>query len=805
MLYHSIKQIFRTLLRHKSFTLINLLGLSLGIAAVIILFLIVDHEDKFDRFHSSSENVYRVVRENQKSGEIEHEASVPYPTGQFLREEYPGVQVTQIHYAGEMEVKTGNRSPVEEENIVFADSLFLKVLDFAEVENFWIAGNMETALENPGQVVLTERTARRYFGDEDPLGKLLNLDGKKDVEVAGIVKDPEEGSHLPFSMLVSYSTFGNEFIGGLDITTWDFTAGGYTYVRLDEEKSKESVESALNAIVQRNANREVNGKMKMYLQPVSEIHFDPKFEDSNPGYTVSRKYLNMLMLLGGFIIFIACINYINLSTSFAFTKSKEVGIRKTIGASRLQLFFHYMFETFVITLSSAVIGLLLAVILLPTVGGILDKPLSAVAVLDPLFLGGLLLGILLITFVSGAYPALVLAGFNPVNSLKNQVAMPGKSSVILRKALVIFQFSTSIALIICTIVIARQMTFFQNKELGFNKEAVVEVRLPQNDSIKIESFRSKLQNDPGIQDVSFCLGAPISESGLRVGLRAPQLSPETEFTAKVIPCDSNYLETYQLELIAGRFFLTSEEKNLGSAVVINRALTETLGYKDPNEAVGKTIQLGLNNIEPVIVGVTENFHTTSLHDDIGSVALTPFPYFYYAAGIRISPGSTAGTLAKIESSWREVYPESVYNFSFIDETLAASYEQESRDYQLFQAFSIISIFICCIGLWGLITFVVVRKTKEIGIRKVLGARISNIVFLISKDFLKLVGLALLIASPVAWYFMREWLQDFAYRIDISWWIFLAAGLAALLIAFITISFQAIKAALANPIKNLRTE
>lgn len=804
MLYHSIKQILRGLWRHKSFTFINLLGLSLGIAAVVVIFLIVDHENNFDKLHSESDKIYRIVSQTEKPGKTEHEATVPYPTGQFLRAEYPGVQATQIHFAGEMEVRIGDEPAFEEEKVIFADSLFLKVLDFDQVENFWIAGNRGTALENPGQVVLTESTAKRYFGDKNPLGELINLDQKKDVEVVGIVKDPEEGSHLPFTMLVSWSTFSNDFLGGLDITSWNFTAGGYTYVRLDQGKSKAAVESALNTIVQRNAT-ERNKKIKMFLQPVSDIHFDLKYKDSNPAYTVSRKYLKMLMLLGSFIIFIACINYINLSTSFAFTKSKEVGIRKTIGASRLQLFFHYMFETFLITVSSALVGLLLAVLLLPTVAGILGKPLSAMALLDPLFLIGFLLGIFLITLISGSYPALVMAGFNPVNSLKNKVALPGKYSVILRKGLVVFQFATSIALIICTIVIARQMEYFQSKELGFNKEAVVEVRLPVNDSVKIESFRSKLQNDPGIQSITFGLGAPISESGLGVGMRAPQLSPDIEYTARIIPSDRNYMETYELELLAGRWFLPSEEKNLGSAVVVNRSLTETLGYQDPQEAVGKKVGLGLNNMEPTIVGVTEDFHTSSLHEDIAPVAMTPFPYFYYAAGIRIHPGSPAATLAKIESSWREVYPESVYQYSFIDETLAASYEQESRDYRLFQAFSVISIFICCIGLWGLITFVVVRKTKEIGIRKVLGARVSGIVYLISKDFLKLIGLALLIASPVAWYFMREWLKDFAYRIDISWWIFLAAGLAALIIAFITISFQAVKAALANPIKNLRTE
>ncbi|WP_224998669.1 ABC transporter permease [Cesiribacter sp. SM1] len=805
MLVHTLNQIIRSLWRHKSFTFINLLGLSIGIAAVLVIFLIAHYENSFDAFHSDSERVYRVVSKNEREDKVVHEATVPYPTGRFLREEYPGIQATQIHFASDMQVRIGSQAPFIEENVVFADSLFFNVLDFAGVEDLWLAGNPATALQNPQQAILTEHSAQQYFGTENPVGKLISLDNKVDVEVVGILKSLPQTSHLPFTMLVSFSTLNSDLLSGLDLNTWGFTASGYTYVRLNEGVTLASAEGALQAIQQRNATEEADKKGKLYLQPISDIHFDLTFEDSNPSYTVSSRYLTMLVLLGGFIILIACINYINMSTSFAFTKSKEVGIRKTIGASKGQLFFHYMLETLVVTLSAALLGLGLALLALPIVNQILDKSITVAPILSLAFLLGAVAFILVITFISGVYPALILSGFNPIASLKNQLAMPGKSSVLLRKALVVFQFTTSIGMIICTLVIARQMEYFQNKELGFNKEAVVEVSLPLNDSVKIEAFRSLLQNQTGIEELSFCLGAPISDNGLGVSLHAPQLSANTGYSASVIPCDRAYRDAYRMELLAGRWFLPSEEENIGSAVVVNRSLTKTLGYTDPAEAIGKTIQLGLNEMKPTIVGVTEDFHTSSLHDDIASVALTPFPYFYYAAGIRLSPGNMRSTLASIESAWRKVYPENVYQVAFIDDTLALSYEQETRDYQLFKAFSAISIFICCIGLWGLIAFVVVRKTKEIGIRKVLGATVSGIVLLLSRDFLKLIGIALLIASPIAWYFMDQWLADFAYRTDISWWIFALAGFFALLIALITISYQTIRAALANPVKNLRTE
>lgn len=804
MINQSLKQILRNLWRNKSFTFINLLGLSLGIAAVVALFLIAQYESSFDKFHSNGDKVFRVVTKIERADAIEYDAAVPYPTGRFLRDEVPGLTATQIHDAGEIQVQIGNNEPFIQKNVIFADSLFFKVLDFAEVEGFWISGNPRTALHDPQTALLTESIAEQYFGDKNPVGELIRIDNKMDVEIVGVIKDPPTTGHLPLTVIVSFSTLNNDFLGGLDISSWEFTAGGYAYVRLQEQQNLATTIAALETAVNQrpSANKK---KETMFLQPVEQIHVDPTFEDSNITYTISPKYLTMLILLGGFILLIACVNYVNLSTSFAFTKSKEVGIRKTIGASKKQLFFHYMTETFVLTTIAAIIGVVLAILLLPTINSIMGKSVSAITLLEPSFIVGILAGVVLVSFISGAYPAIILSGFNPVSSLKNRLAMPGKSSVALRKGLVVFQFTTSIALIICTIVISRQMEFFQNKELGFNKEAVIEVRLPDNDSIKRQSFETMLANEPGVEEISFCLGAPISGSGLGVGLKAAQLPEDVQYTTRVIPSDRNYLETYEMELLAGRWFLTSEEKNIGSAVVINRSLAETLGYTNPEDALGNIIELGLNNIRPAIVGVTEDFHTSSLHENIGSVALTPFPYFYYAAGIKLNPGDIRNTMATVENVWRKVYPENVYEVAFVDETLAAKYEQENQNYQLFKAFTFISIFICCIGLWGLISFVIVRKTKEIGIRKVLGASVSGIVVLLSRDFLILIAIALLIASPLAWYFMNNWLQDFAYRIDISWLVFAGAGFFAILIAFITISYQAIKAALANPVKNLRTE
>lgn len=775
-------------------------------AAIVILYLLFAYEKNFDRLHTGNDQLYRVVSQKPREGAVSEEATVPYPTARFLRNEYAQVTATQISFDRDRTIKVKDQPPFTEKNIVFGDSLFFTVMDFGNIPGFWVRGHPEKIFGAPNKAVLTESTARRYFGQADPIGKTFRLDNKVDIEVAGIVKDIPPTTHLPANLFISYSTLNKALMGGLGMDNWNFTRSGYCYLRLPDETARRAAENALNSVVQKNAQQERGKKQKLFLQPVTAIHFDARYESSNPGYTVNDQFLKMLLLLSAFITLIACINYINLSTSLAFTRTREVGIRKTIGASRGQLFFHYMSETVLVTLAAAVTGMALAAALLPLVNHILDKSVTAMALLNLRFAAVAVAAILLVSLLSGAYPALVLAGFNPVVSLKKQFILPARSSVLFRKGLVVFQFAVSIALIICTVVIAMQVNYFTEKSLGFDKDAVIEVSLPDSDSTAIESFRAQLQVQPGVKVVSFCLGAPVSDNSFDTRLEAPELPSHEAYTIQVFPCDRNYLEAYGLALVAGRWFLPSEEKNPGTAIVVNEATARTLNYANSADAVGKKIRIGINDMNPTIVGVVRDFHFTSLHTAISAAGLLPFPPFYFAAGIRLKPGNMKSALAAVETAYRNVYASNVYTFSFIDETLARRYEQETREYHLFKAFSAISIFICCIGLWGLIAFVVVRKTKEIGIRKVLGASVTGIVQLLSTDFLKLVAAAIVIASPVAWYFMHRWLQDFAYRVSISWWgVFAAAGAFAVAIALATISFQAIRAAVANPVKSLRTE
>lgn len=801
-----LRQSLRSLLKHKRFSVINLLGLSTGIAAVLLLLLIADYERSFDRFHSRPEEVYRVVTEARNEGSKEREATMPYPTARYLRFEQPGLMATQIHFSQNATVQIDGLPPLRLENLVFADSLFFRVFDFANLKGFRLAGDPVAALAAPNKAVLTRTLAEKYFPRQDPIGKRVKIDGEVEAEVAAVIEDLPPTTHLPFSMLLSYSSLTKDFLGGFDPDTWGLRSGGYCYVRLDRNNTVAGVEQALRTINRKQSVSDRDRRQQLYLQSLNAVHFDPDFAATNPSYTVSPKYLTLLLLLGGFILLIACVNYVNLSTSLALTRAKEVGVRKTIGASLRQLFFFYMGEALLVTTIAALAGAGLCLAVLPLLNELLQKSIMPDRLLQPFFLLRAVGLTVLVALLAGLYPALVLARFNPIDSLKSKVALPGRSSSILRKGLVAAQFTIACALIICTLVIARQMQFFHQKSLGFNKDLVVEVSVPSTDSAKRSAFQALLQNQAGIRSLTFCLGAPISDNGINTSLKIPEQPGRTDQKVKILACDEHYLDTYGIGLAAGRWFRASEAgRPDGQGIVVNEALVKLLGYTKPEDALGKKIGIGVNNMQPPIIGVVKDFHTSSLHERIGATALLPFPHFYYAAGIRIEPGSLSNTLAAIEKSFRQVYPSSLYEARFIDEQLARAYAEDSRNYVLFKVFAGLSIFLCCIGLWGLIAFVVVRKTREIGIRKVLGASIGSLVTLLSKDFLHLVAIGLLVASPIAGYFMHQWLQSYAYRVNISWWLFAATGLFALGIAFLTIAFQALRAARQNPVKNLRTE
>ncbi len=798
----------RTFLKNRNYTLINILGLSIGITACIVIFLLITHELSFDKFHSKYENTYRIVREVESGSGNFGSATTPYPMTRAFRNDFPDLPlVTQIHFQHEVVLKIRDeKSKVED--VIFADSLFFEVFDFKV-----LSGNPRVELGEPGKVFLTESLAAKILkGEEDARIKI----DKVDLEVVGIVADPPANSHITYSMIVSMPSFTGDFIGGFDFDEWGLTARGFTYVSLPDNLTKQSVESRLKPFVPKYFNKEDAKHVELRLQPLSNIRFEERYHlNMGTGAYTDVKDLSIMAVLGGFILCIACINFINLATASAEKKSKEIGIRKTLGAQRSQLAAYFLCETFLLTLISVGISLCATEWLLPHLNNLLEKRVSMELFSNKTLLFYLLVLMGITTFLAGYYPALVLSKFNPTSVLKNRFVTRRGSEVSVRKVLVVFQFLVAQVLLIGTLVISDQMRYARNRPLGFDKHAIVDVPIPNTKPELQESFRTRLEANPSILNVSFASGAPISDRDISTDFFLTEATEEAgEFSIGFIPVDRHYLTTYDIELVAGRWFTEADERLASIKLafedqkftyILNETAVRRLGIQDPKEIIGKFVTTGFGGISTEVVGVVKDFHIASVHKEITPVVFTIIPSFYYSAGIKISSDKLPEAMAFIEDTWKEVYPDEYFEYEFLDEHLASLYKNDEKTFTLFKIFAGVSIFIGCLGLYGLISFVANQKQKEVGIRKVMGATVSSIVLLFTSDFVRLIIVAFLIAAPLTWYFMDQWLQGFAYRTSMSWSIFAIGFLATVTIVLMTILYRSIRAANMNPATTLRTE
>lgn len=802
MIRNYIITTFRNFARNQSYTIINILGLSIGITCCIVIFLIVRHDLSFDKFHKNAARIYRIVHDQSTASGVDYSGVTPYTVAEAFRNDFPEIPlVSQYHFEDDVLIKSGaEKFRVEE--VVFADSLFFEVFGYKVIE-----GNPRIELGQKGKALLTESTAKKFFHGK--AAGTFRLENLEDIEIVGIVADPPATSEIQFSMIVSYPTL-SEGIVGFDINQWGLNSAGYCYIVLPENISESSVESRFDEFVKKYYD-DTNEKQQVYhLQPLSEIHFDKRY-NSESAQTSS---LIMLSLLGIFILCIACINFINLATALAVKKSKEIGIRKTLGAKRSQLTTYFLGETFILTLFSVLISLCIVEWMLPWLNGFLDKNLGDSLFTDPLLLSFLVLLTIVVTLLSGAYPAVILSGYNPVAVLKNKITVQSNGAGGVRKVLVAFQFIIAQALIIGTLVVADQMSFFKNAPLGFAKDAIINVPIPVNDPKLQEALRTRLSVNTNIQEVSFSIGGPVSENGFGTNFSLSEQGAGPEYEVVLKLADRYYLETYDLKLVAGRWMSEAEEKLAGSSLdwkdrqyvfVLNESASKQLGFANAEDIIGKRVRVGVNNMEAPVIGVVKDFHTNSLHERIEPVVLLNFPHFYFDAGIKISSANMSETLSFIEKTWNELYSDYFFEYSFMDEYVNTLYRQEERTFTLFKVFAGMSIFIACLGLYGLISFMANQKLKEVGIRKVLGASVSSIVILFSKEFVKLILIAFVIAAPVSYYFMNEWLNTFAYNVGIGWSTFAIAIFATCIIALMTVSYRAIKAAVTNPVDTLRSE
>ena len=813
MLTNYLKAALRRLRKDKAFFFLNFSGLYISVTACLLITLLIIYETSFDKGDRNGLQVYRVVNEGQDEHGPDFKAVTPYPLASGMRTAMPGEKyISQIHFDKESTVQVPGQPIVKAGAVVFADSVFPKLFPLV-----LRAGSLDRAFSERDFVVLTESSAHRYFGTADAVGKRLKLDGLIDLSVAAVVADPAPNSHLPYNMLISYPSMRKEMIGGFSLDQWTLTASGYAYIGFSGAGipgQLAQVQHTLDELVRQNiSSKDHKDKTHFTLQPVRSIHYNTDFVSSNPGYTINSSYLTLLAAIGLFLILAACINYTNLSTAMALKKSKEVGVRKTLGATRGELMRQLLVETFVLTGVVIAAAALTAGFFLPSLNHFLDKQIPTNWV-GWTSVGFLLVLWALVSLLSGIYPAFVLSGFNAVKALKSKVSTPKASMLFLRRGLVVFQFVTAQMLIICAIVVSKQMQYVRSQPLGFNKNLIVDVGLPNAKPDKARAFRSRLENIPGVAGISFSLGAPITDNNAGTGFNRRADFSQKQLNVAVKAADRNYLNIYGLQLLAGRWFDAHDELAVEGtqpdslkhyAFVLNETAVKALGYKTPQEALGQLVTFGFNDITAPVIGVVKDYHVASMREAVKPVIMVPYPFFYYNAGIQLTGGYTPATMDAIEKAFTEVYPEQLFDAPFLDEDLTALYKEDRRTQQLFELFTGLSIAINVLGLVGLLAFMIEQKTKEVGIRKVLGASAGNISFLLTRDFLRLIGIAFLVAAPLAGLLMSRWLNDFAYRTSLSWEVFVGALLCTVVVTFVAVSFQTIRAAVVNPVKSLRSE
>jgi putative ABC transport system permease protein len=808
MIKNYFKIAFRNLTKYKFISFINLFGLTIGLACCLLITIYILNELSYDRYNKNANNIYRVTRSfNNQEGVVSLNLStISPPFGYYLPGDFPDIKkMTRLLDNGTTPMKYGEKK-FNEKNIFFADENLFDVFTVKVLK-----GNPKNALFDPFSVMLTEETAKKYFGDDDPMNKMIRYNSQFDFKVTGIYKAFPSNAHMHPGMLLSFNTLKDTAVYGeknLE-TNWGNNSF-FTYLLMPDNFSPKQMISQFPAFVDRRmAGQEYVGQQaskftKLGLQKLTDIHLYSHTDyEAEANGDISRVYIFSAIAL--FILLIACINYMNLSTARSALRAREIGIRKVIGARRKELIGQFLGESVLICWAAILLATAFTYLALPWLNKISGQELSLGALLQwkiilPLFLTPFIVGIL-----SGIYPALFMSSFQPIKTLKGLFKV-GSSSISFRKVLVVTQFAISIILIITTVIVFQQLHYIQSKSLGFDKDKIITMANTTEVNKQYDAFRNDLLKNSAFKNVTRSSRIPTGRLLDNMGastFNGDSLRPVTT-DIKYVSVDPDFVSTFGISMKSGRFF----SRDYGTdtlSFVLNESSVKTLGWTNEN-ALGKVFRYGRR--EGHIIGVINDFHFESMHQPIVPMVLCFFPpqmFYFNNVSIKIAGNDISSALAYMESTWKKYFPETPVDYTFLDENFDKLYQSEQKQATLFTVFACVAIFIACLGLFGLSAFAISQRIKEIGIRKVLGANVSGIVGLLSRDFLKLVVFAALMAFPVAWYAMNNWLKDFAYRIHIQWWVFVLAGVLAALIAFITVSFQSIKAAIANPVKSLRTE
>ena len=789
----------RNIRRRKITTLINVGGLSVGITVCVAIFLIIRFENSFDKFHKKRAQIYRVITKFDGPDGVGYSSGVPAPMIRTLPEAFPQLPAIAGIYGDEQAQiqvldQSGNitKKFKEDRGVFFTVPAFFSIFDYK-----WLAGDAAASLSDPNTAVLSRSTAERYFGTwQSAIGQTIVRNNQYNLKITGILEDPPTNTDFQFKVIASYPTLRS-------YTSNDWTtinSNTMCYFLMPDNMSPGQMDKMLIPFVNKNKPADKLNN-KNVVQHLSQVHFDAE-AGNFLGRTASQNVLNTLKLVGIFILLIACVNFINLSTAQSISRAKEVGIRKVLGGNRMQLRLQFLVEAALITAGAIVLSLLLTWLLMPVVGNVLQIPVALS--FDASLTVFLLSCLLLVSLLSGLYPAFVLSRFNPIKALKATIEAQSSRGFNVRKSLVVLQFVVAQILIIGTLVVIKQMQYFDRAALGFDKSSVVTVPIPRDSAgrSKIDYLKQELKKNPLVQSLSFSFGAPSDDGNWFSDFKFDGSSKSTDFAANMKLADADYLSTYSIPLVAGRNYRESDTAN---EVVVNEELVRRLGLTDPNQVLNKKLDFWDGSVIVTVVGVMKDFHTASLENPIVPVLTGTAKNTYGICNLKLKLRDAKTTLAGIEQLWNTAFPSFVFEYRFLDETIANFYRQERQLADLFKIFSGIAVLLSCLGLYGLASLMAVQKVKEVGIRKVLGATVSQIVMLFSKEFVLLVFVAFLIAAPVAWYFMQDWLQEFTYRTELSWWVFVAAGLLTIFIALATISVHAVRSALQDPVKNLRTE
>lgn len=808
---------FRTFWKNKVFSVINILGLSIGISASLVIYLLVNYHFTFDKFEKDNNRIYRVVSNFSSSGETYHNSGVPDPMAGAVQKELTGLDMAVPFRTWDSDVKVsvpaeGNKEAVifkHQNSIVFADSNYFRLLNYN-----WLAGSLKTSLNEPYQTVLTEPIAKLYFPKltaSQIVGKQILFNDTVTATVTGVVKDLKENTSFTFKTFVAYTTLENTSLHPENWGRWDNTNGAQQlFVKLSAGATTTNIEKQIAQLYKKYNKPDPNDHSIGWqtLQPLKDVHFNAEYGAYNLPLA-SRPVLYGLLAVAVFLLLLGCINFINLTTAQASQRAKEIGIRKTMGSSKRQLVFQFLSETFLLTLIATFLSIVFTPLIFKAFSDFIPETLHFNTTEQPNIIIFLVLLIITVTVLSGCYPAFILSGYKPVLVLKNQAyADTGKTrNAWLRKSLTISQFVIAQVFIMSTVVVSKQITYSLNKDMGFKKDAVLFITTNFYDTVSNHKFQliNKLKAIPEIAMISLCTNPPSSHNTWSGPMKYTDGKKEIETDVQQKYGDTNYIKLYQIKLLAGKNF---EQTDTLTSFLINENYAHILGFQQPQQAVGKYLQLGKSKIP--IAGVVADFNLRSLHEPIKPVAIASRTNIERNISIALQPQNNAGTtwkiaIRKIEKAWKEVYPQDDFEYTFLDEEISKYYDEEKHISGLLIWATGLAVFISCLGLLGLVIYTTAQRTKEIGVRKVLGASITQVVSLISKDFIMLVILAFLIATPLAWIAMHKWLQNFAYRTNISWWIFLLSGCIMLFVALFTLAFQTIKAAVANPVKSLRTE